>query len=70
MVHNEGLKRPSSDNGNVPFSEYELYDLINDRGETKNIAAEKPKILQEMKTELEKFVQSCERSNAELDYTP
>ena len=68
LVHNEGDTRPGSDNSNLAFEEFELYDLVSDPGETKNIAAQHPAILKEMKTELEAFVLSCERSNRGEDY--
>jgi arylsulfatase A-like enzyme len=68
LVQNFGKKRPKSDNGTVKFEEFELYDLIEDPAETKNIAKQNPKLLKQMKKELRKFVESCAKSNRGEDY--
>ena len=47
---------------------YMLFDLIEDPGETKDLAAEKPQILQSMKATLEKWRKSCKDSLAGKDY--
>ncbi len=47
---------------------YMLLDLIEDPGEKKDLAAEKPQILQSMKTTLEKWRKSCKDSLAGKDY--
>jgi len=47
---------------------FELYDLIDDPGETKNIAKDKPEILGNMKKTLEAWRASCKASNAGEDY--
>jgi len=47
---------------------YMLFDLIEDPGETKDLAAEKPQILQSMKTTLVKWRKSCQESLAGKDY--
>ena len=47
---------------------YELYDLINDMSETKNIASQKPAIVKVMKQTLERWRASCKRSLAGVDY--
>ena len=54
----------SSDKGNS----YLLFDLLEDPGETQNLAAEKPHIVKAMKTELDKWRVSCENSLAGKDY--
>lgn len=68
LVNNFGDKRPNSDNGTTPIAEYELYDLVKDPSETKNIASEFPEIVREMKKKLHDFVESCEKSNRGEDY--
>ena len=42
---------------------YLLFDLLEDPGETRDIAAEKPQILQSMKTALDKWRLSCKERN-------
>jgi arylsulfatase A-like enzyme len=54
----------SNNKGNT----YMLFDLLDDPGETKNLAAEKPHILQSMKTALHKWRESCQNSLAGKDY--
>jgi arylsulfatase A-like enzyme len=54
----------SSDKGKT----YMLFDLIEDPGETKDLAAEKPQILKSMKTMLIKWRKSCQDSLAGKDY--
>jgi len=68
LVHNTGDKRSGSDNSDLPRSEYELYDIIEDPCETKNLAEKYPEIIEEMKSELSEFVESCKRSNRGDDY--
>jgi len=47
---------------------YMLFDLIEDPGEKKDLAAENPQILQSMKATLEKWRKSCKDSLAGKDY--
>jgi len=54
----------SSDKGKT----YMLFDLLEDPGETKDLAAEKPQILQSMKATLVKWRKSCQDSLAGKDY--
>jgi arylsulfatase A-like enzyme len=54
----------SSDKGKT----FELYDLVDDSGETKNITKEKPEILGTMKKTLEVWRASCKASNTGHDY--
>ena len=54
----------SSDKGET----YMLFDLLEDPGETKDLAAEKPQILQSMKATLVKWRKSCQDSLAGKDY--
>jgi arylsulfatase A-like enzyme len=49
-------------------SEWELYDLIEDPGETKNLASEYPKVLERMRKALLEWRASCARSLAGADY--
>ena len=69
LVHNNGgLKRHRSDNGKVPVAEFELYDLLTDPSETRNIADRNPEVAARMKRELAAFVKSCEASANGEDY--
>jgi len=47
---------------------YALYDLIDDPGETKDLATEKPEILQSMKATLAQWRKACQDSLAGKDY--
>jgi len=47
---------------------YMLFDLLEDPGETKDLAVEKPQILQSMKATLVKWRKSCQDSLAGKDY--
>ncbi len=47
---------------------YELYDLVDDMSESKDIAAEKPDIVARMKAELELWLDSVEDSDKGKDY--
>ncbi len=69
LVANSGNKRPRHDNGKVPFEAYELYDLIDDPSETKNMAEKHPDIVARMKTTLEKWKASCRASEQGKDYS-
>jgi arylsulfatase A-like enzyme len=63
LVHNSGKGRPRSDNGSVPTATYELYDLISDPGETKNVAAAHPAVVMGMKEVLAAWRESCRKSD-------
>lgn len=52
VVRNRRGKRHMSDNGSVPFAEWELYDLSSDPFETTNVAHEYRERLLAMRTEL------------------
>jgi len=54
----------SNDSGKT----FEMYDLIEDPSETKNIAAEKPQLLAEMIKTLRAWQQSCDSSLDGKDY--
>lgn len=58
------FKLISKDNNNT----FELYDLINDPSETNNIIEDKPNIAKNMKTALERWLTSVEKSSEGLDY--
>jgi hypothetical protein len=47
---------------------FELYDILNDPGETKNIASEHPELVIEMKNQLRKWQESVLNSLTEADY--
>lgn len=47
---------------------WELYDLIEDPGESRNLAADHPERVQNMVAELEEWRDSCRRSNDGKDY--
>ncbi|RMF92705.1 MAG: hypothetical protein D6741_14610, partial [Planctomycetota bacterium] len=68
LVHNLSKKRPRSDNGTCPFSEWELYDLVNDPGETTNVASEHPRIVAQMRETLARWQESCRKSAEGADY--
>ncbi|WP_430931159.1 sulfatase-like hydrolase/transferase [Saccharicrinis sp. 156] len=52
----------------IDGEKFELYDLLNDPKETNNIAATHPKVVEEMKLQLEEWVESCKRSDEGNDY--
>ena len=54
----------SMDNGET----YELYDLIEDPSETRDLAGEKPELVQNMKQKLELWIESCKNSDKGEDY--
>ncbi len=60
LVHNTAHKRPRSDNGQAPLTEWELYDLVADPGETTNIAAKHPRRVERMRAQLAEWRASCE----------
>lgn len=68
LVWNKGRRRPASDNGRVEFSEWELYDLTADPGETRNLALQFPDRVERMKQELSAWIRSCEHSDRGGDY--
>jgi len=47
---------------------FELYDLLSDQKETKNIAEQHPEIVVKMKSELEAWILSCKNSDDGNDY--
>ena len=62
LVHNEKLIRHRYDNGSAPIAVFELYDLIADPCETKNIAAAHADRVKEMRSQLSSWRASCMRS--------
>ncbi|MGF1582063.1 MAG: sulfatase-like hydrolase/transferase [Gemmataceae bacterium] len=68
LIHNQGKKRNRSDNGKVAVAEFELYDVVNDPGQTKNIADQHPQIVTRMKKSLQEWVTSCRNSDNGKDY--
>ncbi|YCM46926.1 sulfatase-like hydrolase/transferase (plasmid) [Verrucomicrobiaceae bacterium 227] len=47
---------------------YQLYDIVTDPGEAKNLAAKNPKIVSAMKAQLKAWRESCKKSAAGKDY--
>ena len=47
---------------------FELYDLLQDRAEQRNLAEQEPERVEAMKTALLDWVASCRRSDQGLDY--
>ena len=68
LVNNPGVKRLKPDNGTAPISEWELYYLIKDPGETTNIIAQNEKRAARKRKLLEQWQASCEASNRGDDY--
>lgn len=54
----------SQDNG----QSFELYDLLKDKGEEKNISQKNPGIVREMKADLFEWIRSVEKSKKGFDY--
>ena len=61
---NNRYKIYSSDNGNT----FELYDLLNDPGETVDISDSHPEIVRELKKQLDDWRESCRNSYKGNDY--
>ncbi len=68
LVHNLGTERHRSDNGTVPMSTYELYDLISDPNETENIIHRHLDVASQMTRQLDQWVASCQQSDRGTDY--
>ncbi|HBL44504.1 MAG TPA: N-acetylgalactosamine 6-sulfate sulfatase [Planctomycetaceae bacterium] len=49
-------------------SQYQLFDIIADPGETTDVAADHPELVKTFQTELERWINSCANSNAGKDY--
>ena len=47
---------------------FELYDLLSDPNETKNVAKQNTKVVVRMKSELEAWINSCKNSDDGNDY--
>jgi arylsulfatase A-like enzyme len=62
LVRNLGDERPGHDDGRTPFARWELYDLHEDPGETRNVIAEHGALTAGWREALERFVASCESS--------
>ncbi len=69
LVHNRSTKRLRSDNGTAPVAEYELYDIVADPAETRNLAAEYPAVVARMKATLGAWLASCRASDQGADYS-
>lgn len=46
----------------------QLFDLLNDPGETKDISQDHPELVQRFQSELERWIKSCKKSNQGRDY--
>jgi arylsulfatase A-like enzyme len=62
--HTGNYKLYSGDQGKT----WELFDLANDVGESKNLAEEKPDLVKELVRQVSAWQQSCKRSDAGDDY--
>ena len=49
-------------------AEEELYDILDDRGETRNLLSDKPGIAAKMRGQLTDFMESCRHSHFGGDY--
>lgn len=47
---------------------FELYNLIEDKEEMNNIAAQNPELVTKMKAELLAWIESCDNSSKGVDY--
>lgn len=54
----------SVDDGNT----FELYNILEDISETRNIIQNNPELANQMKNDLLSWIESCKRSNEEVDY--
>ena len=54
--------------GNIKGGEFELYDLINDKSEKKDISKTHPELVNKLKSDLKIWEKSVENSNAGSDY--
>jgi arylsulfatase A-like enzyme len=67
LIEGRMTKRPTP-NSNDGGKSYALFDLIEDPDENRDLATEKPHILESMKAALGKWRQSCKESLAGKDY--
>lgn len=63
-IHSEQFKLISIQNG----ARWELYDLLEDPSESRNIASEHPLKMRALREQLLAWIQSCKNSNAGKDY--
>ena len=74
LLYNSEVRRLTSDNGTTAVAEWELYDLLEDPGESINIAAEQPEVLSSMQAELKAWQESLATKtsvhNHRLDSAP
>ncbi len=68
LVANSTQRRHRSDNGRVPVARLELYDLVSDPGETRNIAASQAETVRTMRSHLVDWLESCAASNRGEDF--
>ena len=68
LIRNSSLERAPHDNGSVPIAKIELYDLLEDAGETRNIADEHPDIVAKMTADLDAWRSSVDASAKGADY--
>lgn len=68
LVHHPQVRRLRSDNGKAPVSEWELYDLQEDPGETRNVASQHPDAVARLRRLLTSWQASCAASAAGADY--
>ncbi len=68
LVHNPRETRLKHDNGRAPVAAWELYDLLADPGETRNVIDEHGRVAAQMRAQLERFVASVDASLEGFDY--
>jgi len=68
LIHNRAPQRLQSDDGATPYSAWELYDLIDDPGETRDLAEMQPDVVHSMRLALAEWETSCQQSSAGRDY--
>ncbi len=68
LVHNPSKKRQRHDNGTTPVAEWELYDLLEDPGETTNIIERHASLANRMREQLQAWQASCAASAEGADY--
>jgi len=66
LVHHERPQRDRSDNGTTPVATWELYDLLADPAESRNIARQHPDVVARMRRQLIEWQADCEADRADI----
>ena len=67
LIHNRAPQRHNSDNGATPYAKWELYDLIDARAETTDIAPMLADVTERMRLGRAEWETSCKQSSAGHD---